>query len=119
MNSLQSFAKLKDGQAMVVPVPNGLQVIVLAGSRSQPISLEQAKPAIEQFILNDRKRKLVEDDVKSLRTAARIQYVGKFAEQAASAPAGGAASGAAAAQAPSPAASGLSNTDLNKGLGIK
>ncbi len=68
------------------PLPLGqrVQVIVLAGSRSQPVTEEQARPAIEQFLLNERKRKLIEDDVKAMRAAAKIEYVGKFAEAAAS-----------------------------------
>jgi len=115
LNSLESFARMKDGQAAIVPAANGVQVIVLAGSRSQPVSEEQARPAIEQFILNERKRKLVEDDVKALRGSAKIEYVGKFAEGAASA-----AAAAKPAPTAAPAASGgLSNTDINKGMGIK
>lgn len=116
--SLESFARMKDGQAVVVPAPNGMQVVVLAGSRSQPVTEEQARPAIEQYLLNERKRKLVEDDLKAMRAAAKIEYVGKFAEAAASAPA--AAPAAAPAPAPAPAASaGLSSTDITKGMGIK
>jgi len=121
LNSLDAFARMKDGQAMVVPAANGIQVVLLAGSRSQPVTLEQAKPAIEQFLLNDRKRKLAEDEMKSLRAAAKIEYIGKFAEAAASAPA------AAPAAAPAPtatpeaaAASGpLSSSDISKGMGLK
>lgn len=123
LNSLESFAKMKDGQAALVPSANGVQVIVLAGSRSQPVAEDQARPAIEQFILNERKRKLVEEDVKTLRAAAKIEYVGKFAEPAASAPAGAvpAASAAATPAAPAaPAAStGLSSSDISKGMGLK
>jgi hypothetical protein len=55
------------------------------GSRSQPIPLDKATPAIEQFLLNARKRELVANDIKAMRAAARIEYVGKFAEAAASA----------------------------------
>ena len=113
--SLDSFAKMKDGQAVIVPSPAGAQVIVLAGSRSQPVSLEQARPAIEQFLLNDRKRKLVEDDGKAMRAAAKIQYIGKFAEAAASAPAM-----PAVPATPAPSASGgLSEADISKGMGLK
>jgi hypothetical protein len=68
-------------------------VVVLAGSRSQPVSEEQAKPAIEQYLLNERKRKRIEDDIKALRAAAKIEYLGKFAEGQRP---GGAASGASA-----------------------
>ena len=112
-NTLEAMAKMKDGQAMVVPSPTGATVIVLAGSRMQPAGEEQSRPAIEQFLLNERKRKLVEDDMKAMRAAAKVEFVGKFAEPAASAP----------AVAPAPAApaarGGLSNTDINKGLGLK
>jgi len=104
--SLQTFAKMKDGQALLNVAPTGAQVIVLAGSRSQPVTLEQAKPAIEQFLLNDRKRDLIAKDLKAMRAAATIQYVGKFAE-AASAPAGEVPAGLAAPVTPAPAASGV------------
>ena len=82
LQSLDAFAKMTDGQAMLNQAPNGVQVVVLAGSRSQPVGEEQARPAIEQFLLNERKRKLIEDDVKAMRAAAKIEYVGKFGEGA-------------------------------------
>lgn len=123
LNSLDAFARMKDGQAMLVPTPTGVQVVLVAGSRSQPVSEEQARPAIEQYLLNDRKRKLVEDDVKAMRAAAKVEYLGKFAEPAASAPAGAAAVAPAAAPAATPAATpasaGLSSTDISKGMGLK
>ena len=77
---------MKDGQAVFTPQANGAQVLVLAGSRVQPASEEQARPAIESFLLSERRRKLIEDDVKAMRANAKITYVGKFAD-AASAPA--------------------------------
>jgi EpsD family peptidyl-prolyl cis-trans isomerase len=123
LNSLEAFARMKDGQAVILPSPNGVQVVVLAGSRSQPVTEEQARPAIEQFLLNERKRKLVEDNMKTLRVAAKIEYVGKFAEAAASAAASSSAASAAAPApqtAPAPVASGgLSSADISKGLGLK
>lgn len=89
LSSLETLSKMRDGQALLLSTPTGVQVVVLAGSRMQPVTLEQARPAIEQFILNERKRRLVEDDIKALRKAAKIEYHGKFAEgrpAAASAP---------------------------------
>lgn len=109
LNSLDTFARMKDGQAALVAAPNGVQVVVLAGSRSQPVAEEQARPAIEQFLQNDRKRKLVEENMKALRAAAKVEYVGKFAELAASAP----------AAAPAPASAGLMGTEANRGTGPK
>jgi EpsD family peptidyl-prolyl cis-trans isomerase len=97
--SLKTFAAMKDGQALINPTPGGAVVIVLAGSREQPVTEEQARPAIEQFLLNERKRKLLEDDRERLRKDAAIQYVGKFAEGAP--PAAGAASAPAESALPS------------------
>ena len=111
LNSLDAFARMKDGQAALVPAANGVQVVVLAGSRSQPVSEEQARPAIENYLLNERKRKLIEDDRKALRGAAKIEYVGKFGEAA---PAGDAADPASSA-----ASGGLGSGDVGKGIGLK
>ena len=90
--SLSTFAAMKDGQALINATPTGAQVIVLAGSREQPVTLEQATPAIELFLLNERKREILAKDMKALRDAATIEYVGPFAQGAASAPAASAAS---------------------------
>lgn len=78
--SLDAIARLADGQAIVTQLPRGLQVLVLAASSLQPVSEEQARPAIEAFLLNERRRKLIDDDSKVLRAAAKIEYMGKFAE---------------------------------------
>jgi EpsD family peptidyl-prolyl cis-trans isomerase len=119
--SLDALSKLKDGQALVVPTATGAQVAVLAGSRMQPVSEEQARPAIEQFLLNERRRKLVEEEVKAMRAAAKIEYVGKFVGgPAGAASAAGTAPAAAPAATPAPAASGaLGGADVSKGLGLK
>jgi len=123
LSSLETFSRMLDGQAMLVPTPTGAQVIVLAGSRMQPVGEEQARPAIEQFLLNDRKRKLVEEDMKNLRANARIEYVGSFAEAAAGAGAGADAA-TTAIPAPAPAGSApvpgaLTGTDVGRGLGLR
>jgi EpsD family peptidyl-prolyl cis-trans isomerase len=127
LTSLESFAKMKDGQAMMVPTPSGLQVVLLAGSRSQPVSEDQAKPAIETFLLNERKRKLVEEDIKATRAAAKIEYIGKFVATPASAASAAGASSAPAASLPAAttapaetaASSVLNSNDISKGMGLK
>jgi EpsD family peptidyl-prolyl cis-trans isomerase len=96
LQSLDAFGRMKDGQAMLLPHPSGVQVIVIAGTRSQPLSEDQARPLIEQYLLTERKRKLAEEDIKTLRSGAKIEYVGKFAESAASAPAAAPATGGSA-----------------------
>jgi EpsD family peptidyl-prolyl cis-trans isomerase len=97
LNTLEAVARLQDGQALLIPTPQGAQAVVLAGSRTQPVSEEQARPAIEQFLLNERRRKLVEEDLKTLRGAATIEYLGRFAPAASGAAGGTAASAASGA----------------------
>lgn len=146
LGNLPALAKLRDGQAMIVAAPGGsAQIISVIESRLQPIDWERARPAIEQFMVNDRKRRVVADDVKALRGAAKIEYFGKFAESRAPSPEaaldladaaasavralpGAAGAGTAPApvatpavvpQASTSAASGLSNNVISKGLGLK
>ena len=78
--SVDKFAQMKDGQAAFSAVPAGAQVVILAGSRSQPVDEARATPAIEQFLLNERKLKLVADDMRAMRTASKIEYVGDYAK---------------------------------------
>lgn len=106
LQSLDAFARMKDGQAALVPAANGVQIIVVAGASSQPIGAEQAAPAIEQFLVNERRRKRVADEIKALRASASIEYLGRFAQ--------GGAAGAAAA----PASAALSGDEIGKGLGL-
>lgn len=110
LDRLPQLAALKDGQALVTPVPGGASIVQLVASRAQPIDEGKAAPAIEQFLLNDRKRRLVSQDLKALRNAAKIEYVGKYSgtsppADAAPAPSvADAAASAAAALEPQPAA---------------
>ena len=129
LNLLDAFAKMNDGQAMLSATPSGAQVVVLVSSRLEPLSEEQARPSIEQFLVGEARRKLLEAELKSLRGASTIEYLGKFAESPASSVGGGkelpiaaATSPAASSTAgplPAPVASGMSAEDISKGMGIK
>ena len=118
LNLLDTFAKLHDGQAVLLPSATGAQVVLVAATRSEPVDEARAKPAIEQYLLNDAKRKLVEADLKALRAAAQIEYSPKFAPVEA-----GAASAALVAPVSPPASTAseasLSTTDISKGMGLK
>ncbi len=118
--SLDNISRLKDGDSMVSPAPNGITVLFLSGSRSQPVDEARARPAIEAFLLNQRKTEVVQKDIKALRESSKVEYVGKFAEAAASAPAAATPAPApTASEAPAPAASGLDPASISKGMGLK
>lgn len=77
---LAGFAAMKDGQTIFTQTPTGAQIIILAGTRSQVVDEARAAPAIEQFLLNERRRKIVADDLKALRAASKIEYLGDYAK---------------------------------------
>jgi len=82
LTAVEQFAKLKDGQTIFTARPGGVQVVHLVRSQMQPVDEEKAVPAIQQFLLNQRKRKLIADDLHALRSAAKIDYLGDFAADA-------------------------------------
>lgn len=105
LDRVTAFARMKDGQSNFTAVPGGAQVLVLVDSRIQPVSEEQARGLIEQFLLNERRQKAIQDDLAALRGAAKIEYVGEFTDVAQS-----------TAQVPAPAASGASNASMENAL---
>ncbi len=123
LQNLDAIARLKDGQFIMNATPGGVVVLFLAGSQRQPYTEAQARPSIEQFLLNQRRTELLAKDIKAMRENAKIEYVGKFAEAAASAPASTSPTvspGAAASDSAPGAASGpVDSSAPSKGLDIK
>jgi len=117
--ALGAIAKMKDGDSVASPTQAGLQVLFLAGSRGQPVNEVQAKPAIEQFLTNQRKGELVQKDVKALRDAAKIEYIGKFAESTSASVVAPDASAKIAAPASASASSGMDADTIAKGMRLK
>lgn len=70
---------LKEGQTVVIKTPASLNIIMVAASQAQPVTEEQAKQAIGNYLLTTQKRKLAEAEVKQLRDAAKIDYLGDYA----------------------------------------
>ena len=85
---LAQLVTMKDGQVVVVPTDgNRISVLQLLGSQAQPVSLEQARDAIERLILGGKRKTLLEADVRKLRTSGKIEYASGFAPALANSPA--------------------------------
>ena len=80
LDMLPKLAQVPAGQAMVVNVPEGLLVIIVAGAQSQPVTLEQAKPAIARALQAQARQKAAKAELDALKAAAKIEYVGEFAD---------------------------------------
>ncbi len=72
--------QLKDGQAMTYTSPGMLNILVVAASQPQPLTQEQARPMIERFLGNAKKRDLAEAELKKLREKAKIEYLGQYVD---------------------------------------
>lgn len=120
---LPQLAKMPDGQAMVVNAPDGLMVVVLAGSQAQPVTLEQAKPSIARLLQTQARQKAAKAELDTLKAAAKIEYLGEFVDAGKEAAAAPAEPAAAAAPAAAPAAEAAPAADadaIRKGIsGLK
>jgi EpsD family peptidyl-prolyl cis-trans isomerase len=80
LEMLPALQKMKDGDIQVFELRNTINVVRIAGSRTAPIDETAAAPRIHQFLVNQRANEAVAADLKGLRAAAKIEYVGEFAE---------------------------------------
>jgi EpsD family peptidyl-prolyl cis-trans isomerase len=90
MAIVAKVAATEVGQSITLPQPGSMRVVYVLHAQPAPVDRRLATPAIESFLMSERKRRLVADNMKPVREAARIEYVGNFA-RAASAPASAAA----------------------------
>jgi len=119
---LPKLAEMPDGQAMVVNTPEGLLVILLADSQVQPVTLEQAKPAIARLLQNEARQKAAKAELDKVKAEAKIEYVGEFADagKEAPAPAADTTPTAPAESAATPAAPAADADAISKGVsGLK
>ncbi|WP_018506435.1 EpsD family peptidyl-prolyl cis-trans isomerase [Thiobacillus thioparus] len=117
---LPKLAEMPDGQAMIVNTPEGLLVIVLADSQVQPVTQEQAKPAIARLLQNEARQKAAKAELDKVKAEAKIEYVGEFADAGKEAPAAPATPAAPAESATTPAAPAADADAISKGVsGLK
>ena len=100
---LERLKTMKDGEIrMMDPAGGRVSVVRLVASKLAPVDEAAATPRIERFIANQRAGHLIAEELKRLRTQAKIEYFGEFT---------GAPSHASAAASPQAAGSdGASNT---------
>lgn len=83
---LKQIQPLKDGELLVVPTAQSINIVHIAASQSVPIARDKATPIIEQYFLNQNKSALAKKEMAALKEKAKIEYVGAFAEMKKQAP---------------------------------
>jgi EpsD family peptidyl-prolyl cis-trans isomerase len=80
MALLPKFSKMTNGEVAIIPTRDSLNVLQLQDSRNQPLTEQQARPVIENFLLGQNRNALLEVEMKKLRDAAKIEYLGAYAD---------------------------------------
>jgi peptidyl-prolyl cis-trans isomerase C len=70
---------LKVGDIGYLKLSDGLLVIELQQALSQPVTLEQATPAIERQLYSQKQKEAAEKLIESLKESAQVEYLGQFA----------------------------------------
>ena len=87
---LDRLYKMKDGQVAILPGRRGhVLVQQLQDSQLKPVSLEQAKSAIERVLAAEKRKQAMEADLQKLRQVAEIEYATGYAPVAAPQPENG------------------------------
>lgn len=76
---LSRLAQMQQGQVMAMETPSNISLSVLMDVRDQPLTEAQATPAIERFLITQKREKLAEAEIKRLRNEAKVELLGKFA----------------------------------------
>lgn len=80
---LVQIKDMKDGQVTVLATgPESISVLQVLGSQSQPVTLEQARGAIERVVQSAKRKTLLGTEVNRLRSQGKIDYASGFAPAA-------------------------------------
>jgi EpsD family peptidyl-prolyl cis-trans isomerase len=121
MRMLENISKLREGGVALFDGPNNsMNIVKVVSVQPAPVDEKSAHGSIEQFLTNRKREELVRAEVKRLRDAAKIEYVGDFQKLALQTEAGspaGPANAAAGSATATPAAAGAKPADpVSNGL---
>jgi len=75
---LPRLAALKEGGVASFTHPDGLEIDKMITSVAEPVDETQGRPFIEKFLKDRRRAERAENEIKSLRAAATVQFVGSY-----------------------------------------
>jgi len=75
---LPQLARMREGDIAVFPSTLGVSVVQLVQAQDAPLSEDAAAPVIRKFLDGRKRLEVAAAEVKRLRAAAQIEYVGDF-----------------------------------------
>lgn len=77
---LANIKNMKKGQVTVLATsPESISVLQLLGSQAQPVTLDQARGAIERVVQSTKRKTLLGTEINKLRSQGKIEYASGFA----------------------------------------
>lgn len=80
LEALPRIAKMAKGDSVAFTDQNAANVLMLLDYVEQPVPMERATQAIQQYLFNQKRREVAQNSVKDLRSKAKIEYVGTYAK---------------------------------------
>lgn len=80
---VKQLLSMQVGSIVVIKLPDRVMVAALESLKDAPLSVSQAKPQIEQFLLNKKRKEAGEAEIARLRASAKIEYLNETASTAA------------------------------------
>ncbi len=78
---LPMIAKLTDGQTAVIVDGKVVHVVNVVKSRQEPVDFATASPQIQKYLDSERGQQLISSELRKLRDAANVEYLGEFAAE--------------------------------------
>jgi peptidyl-prolyl cis-trans isomerase C len=83
LDALPRFEVARVGDIVeLAPQQGRYSMMLVTGIQESPISLEKAQPIIQQYLMNVRNTRAVQEHLKLARATAKIQYFGKVSDLA-------------------------------------
>lgn len=80
MELLKVIHGTKEGGTLLSNSPQGHTVVKVVGIRKLPVNEATARPMIQKFLFNQRAAEMTTNELKGLKSTAKIEYVGTLAD---------------------------------------
>ena len=78
LEMLTKIAKIPVGKMLVIEMRKSISLVQIVSSKAEPVTESTATNAIQEYLNNTRKKETLENEIKSLKAAAKIEYFGDF-----------------------------------------
>ena len=78
LDMLAKISKLEVGKKMLVDMGKSVSVLAILNAKPEPVSESVASNTIQEYLNNTHRKDALENEIKNLKTGAKIEYLGEF-----------------------------------------